>query len=261
MKKSKIFLLLLAPFLILAPTSSGAEFYIGAYAGINFASEVNPDFEFYQRSPGASALGLDPNRTIYATRHAKGIGVDPAPIFGGKIGYWFDRESVFGITMPTWLKYFGFEVDISYNQLNWPSQSVKVEPLVQHYVIENNAFAVTTSFLFMARYGFLKDKEVPFGRLQPYIGVGPVLFITNQKLNIGNDFRGTEADLGFAIEPGIRYMVKKNFSVNMAFRYKFIPNHLDVDDQIFDQAQRYHYIVMRTDYNLFDFIFGVAYHF
>ena len=113
----------------------------------------------------------------------------------------------------------------------------------------------------MGRYGFLKDSEVPFGRLQPYIGIGPILFVTNQKLNIGNDFRGTEADLGFAIEPGIRYMISKRISVNMAFRYKFVPNHLDVDDKIFDQAQNNRYIVMRTNYNLYDLIFGVAYHF
>ncbi|MDD2904328.1 MAG: hypothetical protein PHU44_18020 [Syntrophales bacterium] len=260
MRRLTIFMLL-SLFLIVAPTLVWAEFYIGPYAGINFAGEMNPDFEFYGRSPGAPAQGLDPNRTIYATRHAKGISADPAAIIGGKIGYWFDRESVFGVKMPSWLKYLGFEIDISYNQLNWPSQRVKVEPLTQRYVIKNNAYALTTTFLFIGRYGFLKDSEVPFGRLQPYIGIGPVLLVSNQKLNIGNDFRATEADLGFAIEPGIRYMIRKHFSVNMAFRYKFIPNHMDVDDKIFDQAQKYRYIVMRTNYNLFDLIFGAAYHF
>lgn len=261
MKKFEMFLLLLSPLLILAPTSGRAEIYIGPYAGINFAGEMNPDFEFYQRSPGGSGHTIDPNRTVYATRNAKGIGVDPAAIFGGKIGCWFTRESVFGVKMPTWLKYLGFELDISYHNLNWPSQNVRVDPLNQKYDIKNTAYAIPVAFLFMGRYGFLKDSEVPFGRLQPYIGIGPVLFVSTQKLYIGGDFKSTEADLGFAIESGIRYMLRNNFSVNMAFRYSFIPNHLDVDDKIFDQADRARYIVMRTNFNLYDIIFGVAYHF
>lgn len=262
MKKFKIFLLLIFPFLISAPTSGRAEIYIGAYAGVNFSGEMNPDFEFYQRSAkGLRDPGIDPDRTVYATRNAKGIGADPAAIFGGKIGCWFTRESVLGVKLPNWLKYFGFELDLSYHNINWHSQNVRVEPLNQKYVIENTGYAITAAFLFMGRYGFLKDSEVPFGRLQPYIGIGPVLFVSTQKLNIGNDFKSTEADLGFAIESGIRYMLRKSISVNMAFRYRFIPNHLDVDDKIFDQAESYRYIVMRTNLNLYDIICGVAYHF
>jgi opacity protein-like surface antigen len=261
MKQFKMFLLFIFALLILAPTSGRAEIYLGAYAGINWAGEMNPDFEFYARSPqGLIDPGIDPHRYVYAIRNAKGIGVDPAAIFGGKIGYWFTRESVFGVKMPTWLKYLGFELDVSYNNLNWPSKNVRVDPLNQKYVIENTGYGITVAFLFMGRYGFLKDSEVPFGRLQPYIGIGPVVYFSTQKLNIGRDFTSTEGDLGYAIESGISYMLRKNISVNMAFRYRFIPNHLDVDDMIFDQPL-IRYIVMRTNFNLYDVTFGVAYHF
>jgi outer membrane protein W len=247
MKRWKMILLMIISAIFLTSALCWAEFYIGAYLGPNFSADVNPDFQFH--------AGSGPNRYVYATRTARHVAVDPAAIFGGKIGYWFTKERFLGLKLPNWLKYLGFELDVSYHDMNWPSQSVRVDPLNQKYVIENDAYAISVAFLFMGRYGFLKDSEVPFGRLQPYIGIGPMLFVSSQKLNIGIDFRSTEADLGLAVESGIRYMLLKNVSVNMAFRYRYIPNHLDVDDKIFDQAGRYHYIVMRTNLNLYDIIF------
>jgi len=251
MKNGKIFLLAMLFCLVLTPTSSRSETYLGVYFGGNFSSNFDSEFDFHEK--------FDHRRVIIANRTARDISMDPALIVGGKIGHWFTRERVFGLNMPKWLKYFGFELDISYHSLSWPSQSVRVDPLSRNFVLENSGSAVTLTFLLMARYGFRKDSEVPFGRIQPYIGIGPIVFFSSQKLNIGREFKSTEADVGLGIESGIRYMLRKNVSLNMAFRYRYIPNHLDVDDTIFDQSWRY--VVMRTKYNLYDIIFGVAYHF
>ena len=64
----------------------------------------------------------------------------------------------------------------------------------------------------LARYGFLKDKEVTFGRLQPYMGIGPgweVVYATHDSAK------------NFAIEAlaGIRYMVTEK--IGLFFEYKF----------------------------------------
>ena len=37
------------------------------------------------------------------------------------------------------------------------------------------AMNVAWTFLFMAHYGFMPDSEVPSGRINPYIGVGPAI--------------------------------------------------------------------------------------
>lgn len=247
MRKGGLFLVVMMAALNLLPSLAQGEFYVGAYLGPSFASSIDPDFEFHA------------NRYVFATRTAPGVSVDPSLLVGGKIGYWFTKKSIFGLQMPSWLKYFGFEVDVSYQNLSWPSQEVTIEPINLKQTLKMDGNAITVAFLFLARYGFYRDADVPLGRLQPYLGIGPAVVITNTKLNIGRDFRSTEGDLGLAVETGLRYMIHPKISLNAAFRYRYLPTHVDVDDTIFDQGSRY--IAMRSTYQMFDLIFGVAYHF
>jgi len=241
---------LIIALIVANPTLGWAEFYIGAYLGPSFAANVNPNFEFR----------LTNSEITDFTYHAKNVRVDPAIMYGAKVGYWFTRESIFDVKFPGWLKHFGLEIDFSYQDLDWPTQSVLVTPINQNFILKNNGNAFSISFLLMYRYGFLPDKEVPFGRLQPYVGIGPMVFIATTHLNIGRDYRSTEGDLGFAVETGLRYMVLKNVSVNLAFKYRFVETHVDADDIIFNVPGD-HYIPMRTAYHLYDLNFGVAYHF
>ncbi|MBI4644598.1 MAG: outer membrane beta-barrel protein [Deltaproteobacteria bacterium] len=262
MRKGCLFLavmLVVMAEMILLPSWAQSEFYVGAYLGPSFASSIDPDFEFHDKNLPPEQI--DPNRFVFATRTARGVSVDPALLLGGKIGYWFTQKSIFGLQMPSWLKYFGFEVDVSYQSLRWPRQEVTIEPINTRQVLEMDGSAITVAFLFLARYGFYRDADVPLGRLQPYVGIGPAVVITSTKLNIGTDFRSTEGDLGLAVETGLRYMIHPKFSLNAAFRYRYLPTHVDVDDRIFDLGQKSRYIAMRTTYQMFDLMFGVAYYF
>jgi len=254
MRKGGWFLAVIVAVAILVPSLAHSEFYVGAYLGPSFGSNIDPTFEFYKNA--------EPEKYVWATRTARGVSVDPALLVGGKIGYWFTKESVFGHRMPSWLKYFGFELDVSYQSLRWPHQEVTIEPTNIKQVLEMDGSAITVAFLFLARYGFYRDAEVPVGRLQPYLGIGPAIFVSTTHLNIGNDFRSTEADLGLAVETGLRYMIHPKISLNVAFRYRYLPNHVDVDDRILDLAPTtLSFIEMRSTYQMYDLMFGVAYHF
>lgn len=254
MKNNRMVCIIFFVILLIAPATVRAEFYFGLYGGGSFIPDVDSSFEFYRFT--------DPygSRYVDLVKTARDVKVDPAPLVGGKIGYWFARDSYFGLKSPVILKHLGFELDVSYQPFNWPSQTVLVNN--QYYTLKNDGNAITVAFMFLFRLGFLKDTDVPFGRLQPYLGIGPTIFVATTHLNTGSDFRSTEADLGLAIEPGIRYMIFKNLSAHLSFRFRYVNSHVDVDERgVTFGEPGVRYINMRTGYNLYDVTLGVAYHF
>jgi opacity protein-like surface antigen len=256
MQKKHLLISAALALLVILPAAAMAEMYTGLYIGGNFSTDTDPRWEA-KKIQGTEIPPPIPVRTFTAHN----ISVDPAFVVGGKIGYWFSREGFLGFNYPEWMKYLGFEIAIDYHDLDWPRQNVTINPINLRIPLENDGFMVTASFLFMGRYGLLPDKEVPFGRLQPYVGIGPAIFFTRTHLNIGKDYKSSEADL----ETGIRYMVRKNISLNAAFRYRYVRIHVDVDDQVFNIPFQPPYggvyIPMYTTYNLFNILVGAAYHF
>lgn len=258
MKKLKK-IILLGIFTVIIPLPCWAEFYIGGYLGPNFCANMDPAFDYYRTAWSGSNITF-----LYDTRTAKGVGADTSIIFGGKVGYWFTKESVFGWRCPSWLKHLGFEVDVAYHRNDWPQQNITVHPLNGQYTIEQDGWIVSVCWLFMFRYGFLPDAEVPFGRLQPYLGIGPMIFVSNSSLKFSpppqhTRIQNPEVDLGFGLEAGLRYMVHKHVSLNMALKYRYCEAHYSTDDVIFDREQNY--VEMRPTYNLISIILGAAYHF
>ena len=85
------------------------------------------------------------------------------------------------------------------------------------------------TFLFMAHYGFLPDSEVPSGRINPYLGVGPAIVWTGVEgtgnlltsRNYTTRFGDTAMNVALVVEPGIRWMAMKNVSIDTAMRYRY----------------------------------------
>lgn len=128
--------------------------------------------------------------------------------------------------------------------------------------------------MFTGRYGFLQDSEVPFGRLQPYVAVGPAIMFTSMKPKIwtqvpslgANDLlyspgSQSSTDIALAVDAGIRYMVLKNVSFDFSFKYRYAQPHYEFTgiDASFNMTPAR--LNMDPQLNLYSFQVGAAYHF
>jgi opacity protein-like surface antigen len=110
-------------------------------------------------------------------------------------------------------------------------------------------WAMQTNLL--ARYGFLKDKEVTFGRLQPYVGIGPGLEII---------YARKDSAKNFAIETmtGVRYMFTPNVALFCEYKFSY---QFAVEYQDYTPAKEGSGGTMTFDVPHHRFVVGVSYHF
>jgi opacity protein-like surface antigen len=133
--------------------------------------------------------------------------------------------------------------------------------------------------MFAARYGFYPDSEVPFGRLQPYVAVGPAIMFSSMspKVNTllvggpGGGYQdsqisgGSQAstNIALAVDAGIRIMALKNVSFDISFKYRYAqPSYTfsGIDDAVL-QLNAPATFKLNPVYSLFSGQLGVAYHF
>jgi hypothetical protein len=223
MKKNLMFVGLVLVALALLPAAATAEMYIEGYIGgvgvandsQSFSGSHGPVF-----NPAQSSSILAPD-TVTQGAAWSFAGSFPGrfdnPFFTGglKLGLWFDRTGITGgYAWPDWMKYFGFYLDLSYHNVNMRRQNVPfrfngefrdifTDSLIPGESVDQyletasptfqNAFSsrgrmFTLGFMFAARMGFYPDSEVPFGRLQPYVAVGPALFVSSQSPSFAGAF-------------------------------------------------------------------------
>ncbi|OLD32518.1 MAG: hypothetical protein AUI49_02855 [Candidatus Rokubacteria bacterium 13_1_40CM_2_68_13] len=138
--------------------------------------------------------------TTFGEERKEKLGGRSSALFGLRFGRWLDD-----------VPWFGLAVDGSYFR---PATDVQTVPL---------------SVLAMARYGFLKDDEFKNGRLQPYVGLGPGLFISNVSGSIGfQEASDTSADIGLDARVGVAFMIETNWAGFLEYRYTRVSPTFDV---------------------------------
>jgi len=282
MKKGRVLLVALALLALVAGTAH-AEMFVEAYVGGNFgAASKNP----FRISPDPASISF--YEVVYGYRLPSNMTpsypghIDPAFQGGLKFGAWFDQSGVLsGINFPSWMKYTGFYLDFSYHRLNfatrtgtkgiyaWTVQQTWV-PVSVPMVASSEGNAVTLAFMFAFRYGFFPDKEVPFGRLQPYLAVGPAILFSSQvpdAISPPDPIFGksdkfpsdSSADIALAVETGVRWMCLKNVSVDVSFKYRHAAPTYKFN--VVDEYGFNHTVWLKPIFNLFSVQVGAALHF
>jgi len=168
------------------------EFYVGGYLGASLVQST--DLKFND--------GIYPAGVTVKTSKQK---FEPAVVGGLKFGYFLKS-----------IPYLGLEAETNYAHNNVREQRVTlsrpVEGATQAILPTDDWVTWTLALHIVGRYGFLPDQEVPFGRLQPYVGLGPGLVMVYDEV---------DAAKNFAIDAmaGLRYMLLKNVSAFVEYKY------------------------------------------
>jgi opacity protein-like surface antigen len=308
-KRWGIWLIVALAVLLALPTAAQAEMYGEVYLGGVQGVDTPVNRNFLGTTPEKWS-NFDWSDRISVSFSNSGQ-LKPAVQGGIKLGTWFVREGTLGFDYPGWMKYFGFYLDFKVHRLvygrNTGSGACTASgndlghiQSVRYTVSDTRSFTGTSTFtseglaptvaiMFAGRYGLLPDAEVPFGRLQPYLAVGPGIMFINQSTKIGflgsnsltqkiTSPRGPVTTISnapvnvsaedsehtvavcLAVDAGVRYMALKNVSVDLFFNYRFARPTISATfaDPVTGDS---HSVSGSQTYHLLSGNLGVAYHF
>lgn len=226
------------------------EWYLGAYTGLSYLPAA--DWHFSKGWPSG-----------IAGRTAKDINYEPGIQGGIKLGRFFDS-----------LPWFGIEGETSFSRNNIRPGNGRISPPLPAISAPGVGGVGGVSRLFggadwfeiwdvqlcmVARYGFLKDKEVTFGHLQPYVGLGSGWEVVYGSIDAAKN-------LAIEAQAGLRYMCTPKIAI--FFEYKF-SYQFQVEYQNFlinkqsPESQGQVATLQTMSFNLprHCFVIGVSYHF
>ena len=180
------------------PRLLNGEFYAGGFMGAAFTPSQNLRY-----SDGFILNNV--TRTSQGSATLFGNKFDTSLTGGVKLGYFFHS-----------IPYLGLEAESSVNNsyVNRRSLSTSRPILGYSQAAVPNDFWInwTTALHIVGRYGFLPDQEVPFGRLQPYVGIGPAIIVLYEEVDSAKNF-------GIDVMAGVRYMFTKHIGAFVEYKY------------------------------------------
>jgi opacity protein-like surface antigen len=217
------------------------EFYAGGFMGVAFTPSQNLNYNNgISLNPLSSPPTNQGSATLFGNKFSNSL------TGGVKMGY-------FTHTIP----YLGLEVESmvnnSYVNRRTLSTSRPIQGFTQATVPNDFWVNWTTALHIVGRYGFLPDKEVPFGRLQPYVGIGPAFIVLYEEVDSAKNF-------GIDVMAGVRYMFTKHIGAFVEYKY----NHqwaVEIEDHPFYLPNGWVARDMATlNFDCHKVVAGVAYH-
>jgi opacity protein-like surface antigen len=207
------------------------EWYFAGYSGLSLLP--SQDWAF---SKGFNTL----------RGHTASVKYQEAAVLGGlKFGRYFDSLPWLGLEMET--NFSGHTVKQQQVTLSPPLASGQSQMILPH----DRFYIWNMQVNLLLRHGLLKDKEVTFGRLQPYLGLGPGFEVI---------YGETDSAKNFAIETlaGLRYMCTPHLAVFVEYKFSYQFRVEIEQKRMFDPAEQG---VVTFDVPHHRLILGVSYHF
>jgi opacity protein-like surface antigen len=209
--------------ILLLPTIAAAEenmnygeFWVGGQVGALFTTEANWDLT----SPFL-------NGTL------KNVGTQVAVTAGGIVGYNFCMSY-----RQPWERYFGVALDFSWNQYTQGKLP-----------INGNQYAL--ALLARGQYPLMGSETFKYGRLVPFVMVGPAVVWSNSDLSNLSGGSRTSTDVAIVAEIGLDCYIIPHLSIGPSFRYR----------HVFGPSYDFQNVNVDTDLNQFTLMARLAYHF
>ena len=190
---------------------------------------------------------------------ARDLRFDSSVTGGGSLGYWFEA-----------LPWLGLGIDVAYFAPSVSSQNVEttvklagVSANVGSLAFDKMKLDVTdVSFDLLLRWpGLVASSQFPKGRLQPYLTVGPAVFLATAKdsTNFGppNNQSSHDTSVGVKAGAGTTWMLTPNIGIFGEYRFTHFSPKFDFDTEVpgFSRTQ------VETDVNTHHVLVGVTFRF
>lgn len=209
MKRSTFFVAVIAFVMLplLGPTQGSAEWFADLYGGAAFTP--NHDVQLDTSTPIATATISD-------------VKFDTAGLIGGRAGYWFEAFSFHGV-QP------GIGLDVSHlfgpdiSRQTRSAEVCAVRCVTTSFLVDKFKVDVTEiGFDALLRYPLLKSGMFPKGQLQPYLTVGPAVFIAHMKDTtnfVPSNQSDTDTRIGVKAGAGLAFLITKNIAAFGEYRF------------------------------------------
>jgi opacity protein-like surface antigen len=229
---------------VVAPASPlHAEFVADLYGGGSFTNNADVDLT---SSLGGTAITL------------QGVKFDPSWTVGGRVGYWFKEVGELGA--------FGVGLDVFTFRANSDQQDVQLNiggsSLGTFRIAPIDTSTVAIGFdVLRFRVHLAKRDEFQQGQIQPYVSVGPALFITETS-DGGNIFpanqSSTKTSVGVKAGAGLNVHLTPAWSLFGEYRFTHFTS-----DATFHTSAPFapSQITTNTDLNTHHVVGGISFHF
>jgi opacity protein-like surface antigen len=229
---------------LLGPTHGSAEWFGDLYGGAAFTQKHD--------------VTLDTSTPIGATTTISDVKFDTAGLIGSRAGYWFQSFSFLGIEPGAGLDVSHvFGPDISSQTRSAEVCAVRCVT-ISLPVAKFKVDVTEIGFDVMLRYPLLKSQSFPRGQLQPYLTVGPAVFIAHIK-DTTNFLPANQSDtdtrIGAKVGAGLAFLITKNIAAFGEYRFSHLDPTFTFKDTILGSSD------VSTSINTHAILWGVSYRF
>ena len=218
-----------------APAS--AEWFADVFAGLSFTRDHDVKLNDVGIGPGTY----------------QDVEFDRSLSWGGRVGHYFDALPFLRLAAD----FFRYYPDIGGQSVQlrgcfFPGGCGTGRGGTGRFEIQTTAISVDL----MLRLPLLKSADAPWGRLQPYLAVGPPLFITTVTPRNTRNFRNhdddTDLSIGYKLAGGVAFQVYKNLALFGEYRFTHVSPEVELRDANVGRT------TLRTDLDTHSALIGLS---